>query len=447
VKYLIPCLIVNITAFGANVFPPTASYSDVTNAIATAVAGDTIIFPSGASAAWSNSATVSKPLTIMGQGSTITAGTVLNNGMFYVTGVTSTLPVRITGFTFNLMDFTASGHAINILNGVALTQMRIDNNTFNFGYEQLQIGGCFGVIDHNYFRNSRKGISFTAGDTWQATASWTNLAAGTAQALFVEDNQFIDDANYPGSVTQEKIGTFNGGKLVVRYNTFDFDAISVAPGTSTSTTILTHGSAPGGVPANQGYWQQGFGARRGQSVVEIYGNVMHGRRIDFLVTLRGSANLVYSNSVTSTNGGTLRSYIYEEEIYGTGWDPIRTNWPAEDQVHNSFFWANTFGGAAQTTANFAFGENSTNFIQLGRDYWTNAPAASGGSESFTGANGASSSFPTDGITYPTSGTMTFSSSGPNAYYGYTPYAYPHPLTRAGTITFNTINLGTLVIGP
>jgi len=43
-------------------------------------------------------------------------------------------------------------------------------------------------------------------------------------------------------------------------------------------------------------------------------------------------------------------------------------------------------------------------------------------------NGASDTAPTDGVTYSNYGTMYFTADVENAYYGYTPYTYPHPLT-------------------
>lgn len=424
------------------------SYGDGSSALSNFVAaytaasdGDTISFPGG-SATWTNSATVSKPLAIVGNSTTINAGATLNNGVFYVTGMTSAIPVRITGFTFNLSNFTASGKAINVYDNVDLSKLMIDNCTFHFGYEQIQVAGSKGVIFGNTFRNSRKAISFTAGSTNQAHQAWADMSAGTSDALFVEDNTFVDDANYPDTGGQEKIGTFNGGKLVIRNNEFDFDSVSNLVGTA--TTVLTHGSAAGGV-AN-GYWQIGTGGRRGQSVVEIYRNDMHGIRIDFLCALRGSANLVWSNTL-STTAYNPRVNLYEEEQYEPQWSPNRTNWPAEDQVHNSFFWGNTLTLNGATNASYVeVAASSTNFIQLNRDYFLHAPEASGGKEIFTGLNGASGSYPTDGSTYPTLGTMQFVADSANAYYPYTPYQYPHPL-RGTTATAGTVNVGTLIIAP
>lgn len=410
--------VIRVSDFGDG----TCSRSNAQAAYDAASAGDTIIFPGG-NCTWTSELTINKPLTIVGSGTTLTAGATLNNGVFYITGFTSDKLMRITGFTFNLVNFTSSGRAINVLNNISLGKLRIDHNTFHYGYEQVHVGGSKGVIDHNYFYNPLKGISFTAGSVAQANQSWASMAAGTSEALFVEDNHFIDNADYPAAFSQERIGTYNGGKLVIRYNHWDS---SLYPTNGTINPIMIHGSAAAG--AENGYWQIGTGARRGQSVVEIYNNVMIGKRIDFLAKLRGSANLVFSNVVTNITISPLpRIYMREEEYTETQWNPARTNWPAEDQVHNTFIWANTFNGATQTSANIVVYE-PTWAIQENRDYFLHAPQPAGGKETFTGANGASSSYPTDGSTYPTQGTMVFSTNGPNAYYPYTPYTYPHPLT-------------------
>jgi hypothetical protein len=114
----------------------------------------------------------------------------------------------------------------------------------------------------------------------------------------------------------------------------------------------------------------------------------------------------------------------------------RTAWPAQDQINNSFFWNNTLNGAPITDISLWFPSTDPTFIQKNRDYFMASPAASGGSESYTGARqGGSQSHPTaPGDSTPPAndtGSMAFSGSGPNAYYPYVPYTYPHPLQGGG----------------
>jgi hypothetical protein len=408
----------------------SCSHADVNAAVAASSAGDTVFVPAGA-AIWSSCVEIAKPISVIGAGPDKTILTASGNmfvlqqkyGFFWVHGFSSNLPVRTSGFFFEMTDWTPQYAIVVGTWDVALDKMRIDHNVFNHGQFPIEIGGSKGSIDHNYFYNNNIAISFTAGNTAQANASWESMAAGTNEALFIEDNHFIDDAKYTGGYADEKIGTYNGGKLVIRYNHFDGREFKHSPNI-TFTPIMTHGSAAGGsYPA---YWQSGSGARRGQSVVEIYENLEEGTRIDDLAIVRGSANLIYNNIVGPVQYTPRISLREEESENPDQWIPARTNWPAEDQVHNTFIWNNKGNGAMLGDANIA--NSPSEFIQKNRDYFLHPPEAVGGKEYFTGAHGASGSYPTDGTKYPTLGTMVFTPSGPNAYYPYIPYVYPHPLT-------------------
>jgi hypothetical protein len=424
------------SSFGETI--SVAKYGDGTpsraNALAAynaASAGDTVQFPASGAATWSDTLEVSKAITIDGNGTTLTGGVVMSHGFFYLKDFTSTELVRITNFTFNL-NSTSGGDAL-FFSGLDLTKLRIDHNTFRHGTNAMEVRGCRGVIDHNAFYNCFTMIRFSAGTRAQADASWVSMAAGTSDALFIEDNDFIIDADWTGTVNDQMIDTYNGGKLVVRYNTFDTTNLPAGFPSSICWTIQTHGSAPGGEA--YGYWQKSSTTRRGQSVVEIYGNTMTGKKLARLATLRGSVNLVYNNSINSSTSPNI-VYMFEEENTTPEWDPLRTSWPAEDQVHNTFIWGNTSNGVAQTASQI--GSYDENWIRKDRDYFLHRPATIGegmtlGKEVFTGANGASGTYPTDGVTYPTQGTMTFIPGVENAYYGYTAYAYPHPLTQNGSL--------------
>jgi hypothetical protein len=445
----------------ATIDAASCSQADVRTAINSAAAGDTVLVPAG-ECAWPSSIAVGKPLSVIGAGSgaggtKLIAGGSMPEGFFYIHGFNSSSITRITGFYFEMINWTPN-YAVIVLNA-SLDNLRIDYNVFNHGgIAQVWVTGSKGVINNNYFYNGNKAISYSAGSREQADASWNSMAAGTADALFIEDNYFIDDANYSATYTNEKIGTYNGGKLVIRYNHFDGTDISFGDA-RTISPIMTHGSAAAGC-AN-GYWQQGNGCRRGQSVVEIYNNIIEGKRIDFLATVRGSANLIYNNQIIGKVKYSPRFYLREEEYDGGQWNPARTLWPAEDQVHNTFIWNNTYDGAAMNSeSSMAIAPRNSECTAIGspyscctgskigtcneiivkdRDYFLHAPCGASdatdaygnicthGKEIFTGANGASGSYPTDGSIYPTLGTMIFNPAGDNAYYGYTPYTYPHPL--------------------
>lgn len=423
---ILACLMVEVTrAATINVAsPPTLANAQIAyNAAATS--GDTIVFPLNGAATWNSTLTNnSKAVTIDGNGTTLTAGATLPNGFFYVTGFTSSSLMRITGFTFNSGSINTGNHALKILNSVTLTQLRVDHNTFKHGEIQVEVGGSIGVFDHNTFQNGRSSVYYTAGSRAQADAAWVSMAAGTANALFFEDNTFLYDAGWLGANENNAcFDTYNGGKIVIRHNSFIGTNVP-ASWTGPLGVLELHGNAGAGAPI--AYWEADSSARRGQSIVEIYNNTVNAKRVDQLAKLRGSSSLVYSNTLDTT---AFNPYLvmYEEEQYEAEWVPNRTAWPAEDQVHNSFFWNNTLRlNGVPNTDYISIPATSTDYIQLNRDYFMHAPQSSGGSESFTGANGASGSHPTDGSPYPTLGTMTFSALGANAYYPYTPYTYPYP---------------------
>lgn len=405
----------------------SASRADVLTAYGLCSAGDKLVVPAG-SESWTSEIEITIPITIDGTGATLTAGATMTNGFFHLTGIDSTTLMRITGFVFNNVD-TAGGFTIRFTN-LNLTNLRIDHNTLNKGYTMLDVVGCKGVIDHNDIYNAHTVFTFSAGTRAQQDASWVSMAAGTSDALFIEDNNIYFDANWTsGTGNDTVLDTYGGGKLVFRYNTID--STNLAAGfTDQLWLLMCHGNAAGG--AASGYWQYDADARRGQSVIEIYNNTCTGKQFAKLFYQRGSACLVHDNVCNSSTYAT-GCYLREEEPDGGQWTPARTVWPAEDQVHNTFYWDNIFNTVPQIDDNIEVASGSETFIQKDRDFFTHRPATTGegmtlGKETFTGLNGGTNTAPTDGITYPTLGSMAFTPAVENAYYGYTPYVYPHPLT-------------------
>jgi hypothetical protein len=273
-------------------------------------------------------------------------------------------------------------------------------------------------------------------------STWNDLNAvgilngvGTWMAFFLENNLFISDKDYSQTTTNEQIGSESGGNLVIRYNEFDYDSI---PGGNTinCTPIMTHGNGDGG--CQDVYWEiddtTNKCRRRGEPIVEIYSNVMHGKRMDQIINCRGSSNLIHDNSVTGGNLLYNPAISFSEEEYSS---PLalkkRTFWPAEDQVFNTFVWNNTYRGHDFNDSVFgnvySIPNDSLAGLWKNRDYFLHRPQASGGYEYYTGKGGASNTYPTDGKTYPTFGTLHWSPNGANAYFGDTTYTYPHPLRK------------------
>ncbi len=400
--------------------------ADVQYAVDAAAENDTIIL-ADSTCIWDTCVIITKPISILGKTNTkLTTKKKMLKGFYYLKDFQSDSLVRISNHTFTLSKTSITSDediAILLHHSLRLSKLRIDNNTFNFGFHQIDIKGSFGVVDNNVFRNTIKPIFFSAGTRRAADSSWISMAAGTSECLFVEDNYFVWDADYPhGNRIDHCIDTYMGGKLVIRYNEVDLDSI---PGTPDFSCFQTPGNH------EYVYWSQDSSANatRGQSVVEVYHNTVHGKKITNLCKFRGSTNLIWNN----TMGDTKIAYFYEEEpTWGDNSGNIsRTSWPAEDQVHNTFIWGNTTETSGYP---LSIGATSADYIIENRDYFLHKPQSTGGMEIFTGKNGASNTYPTDGKTYPTFGTMKFIADTCNAHYPYTPYEYPHPLRK------NSVNI-------
>jgi len=428
-------------ARAAEIVAQSANYADVKAAVDAAMPGDTVRVPAG-TATWTTELLINKPLSIIGAGlnnekTILTAGGPMPEGFFFIYGFTADTQVRVAGFEFNSVDWSTiyAIYVNGLLNGYNSDKIRIDHNVFNLCQFPIFFLHLVGLIDNNTFYNANIAITISAGSRNYADSSWSDLSAGKSKAIFIENNTFISNKNYPESFTNEQIGSMNGGKLVVRYNVFNGDSISLGD-SRPFLPIMTHGSQ-GWAPGY--YWQADDittrGNKRGQPVVEIYNNTASALRLDFLVSIRGSANLIYNNSIISTVTHNPRIALAEEEYDSPSWGIHRTAWPAEDQVHNTFIWNNIYRGHDFNDGVYGFIYAEPNDLLAGlwknRDYFLHEPQPTGGKEYFIGRNGASNTYPTDGIIYPTLGTMMFTPDGPNAYYPYVPYVYPHPLTVQG----------------
>jgi hypothetical protein len=375
----------------------TADYSSVNTCAGNASAGDTINISGNAT--WNSTLTISKSIKLIGAGTESTK--ITNGGIHPIIDInlSSDAPLRISGIYFDNVINTGATKSTIVVLGHGLTQMRIDNNTFNKGKRTVQINGwVYGVIDSNSFINCDIAVGVTGDDD----AAWNRtIAAGTANALFIESNTFTSNNNTDIGELNEQIYHQEGARTVIRYNTFDGSA-------QTANDFCPYDSH-----GNQSYYtgdsRYDF---RGQPIIEIYENTWKAHHSYRFMNIRGGSNIIYNNTFTTISGSPTVFYVQDEESWQTAFfSPLKTVWPAEDQINNSFFWGNTLNGAPITDISVS-GANGSTFIQKDRDYFMHAPQSTGGIESYTGRLG---------------GALTFSSSGANAYYPYTPYTYPHPL--------------------
>ncbi len=412
----------------------------IASCVSQASSEDTIHVSAGDGGMWTSGIPITKPLKIMGPdssasnacdntGATLTAADNLTNGFFQISMITASR-VRISGFHFVLGSFpTSNKYGIDVSGSI--TQMRIDHNRFDSGkYAINSHGNIKGVYDSNCFINTNSSIQLLGGTAAQADQSWADpIVAGRnmgLNTLYVENNQFIRDSGLDchqvvngspiGAWLNCHIESGQGGKFVIRNNYFD-GHLYCNSGDYTDYPIMTHG--------NGAYYSDGKNGLRGHPIVEIYNNTIRGYRVDQSIALRGGSNLVHHNATTYESGRPAIISLNEEECWSDKiFSPLRSTWPADDQIFNSFLWNNTVckGYPCKGSDSAPVLGNQDPciavFIQEGRDYFVQAPQPSGGKTTFIGRPG---------------GDMTFSASGPNAYYPYEPYCYPHPL-RSGTLT-------------
>ncbi|OGL43433.1 MAG: hypothetical protein A2W05_00375 [Candidatus Schekmanbacteria bacterium RBG_16_38_10] len=377
----------------------SCSLSNVTAAYNAASVGDVVAMPAG-NCSWSTGLTITKGIALQGAG--VDATTIINTGTRSLIdiSVSSNVTVRITGIYFDNVSNNDSRNAINV-NGktdgsFGLTKLRIHNNTFNKGARAVHVKGwVYGLLDNNTFINSDVAVGITGDNNY----SWSRpIIAGTADALFIEDNTFIIDNNADRE-PNEQIYHQEGGRTVVRYNTFDGTSYTAG----NSLFFDSHG--------NQNYYVGTNADFRGQPILEIYGNTFSSYKTYRMIYLRGGSVLFWGNTLTNAVVSPDILQATDEESWQTAFfSVLATKWSAQDQINNSFFWNNTYNEIPIADIVLRKSSDST-FIQKDRDYFMHAPQSSGGKSTYYGRAG---------------GEMTFSSEGANAYYPYEPYTYPHP---------------------
>jgi len=391
----------------ATINASSCSQSDVQSAVNAASNGDIVQVPSG-NCIWNSTFILTKGITLMGAGASSTIITYGSGADPMVEiSLPADLPIRISGIKFDLLANPGIYRTAIDVGGktdgsFGLTRLQIDHCAFNKGATVIRIGGwVYGVIDNNTLTNADRGILLVGDDNY----AWERpIAAGKANAMFIEDNNFILNDNVDRD-PNEQIYHQEGARSVVRYNTFDSRNMTIYD----SCLYDSHG--------NQNYYTGTSEDFRGQPIVEVYENklyIHHSYRITYF---RGGSILFYNNKFTYESGSAPTAIaLSEEESWQIAFfNPLATIWPAQDQINNSFFWGNTLNGFPITNIPLNETQDAT-FIQKDRDYFMNAPQATGGKETYTGRAG---------------GAMTFSGSGANAYYPYTSYLYPHPL-RTGS---------------
>jgi hypothetical protein len=358
------------------------SYGAVFAAIAASADGDTVTLPAG-NAIWNSTMQITKAITFAGSGTNATVisgkgGTILN------VLLPADKPVRISGICFN--NARGSTQPTLILNS-KLTAFRVDHCWFTFGKRAIKPDGwCYGVVDHCTFHNCDIAVGPVGDDDF----AWERpVEPGSTNCVCIEDNIFFFD-NLSPQVLNEQVYHQEGTRTIIRHNIFDGSGYTAG----NSSFIDAHG--------NINYYTGNPNTDlRGTILVECYSNVFHAYQGFQLTGFRGGTLFVFGNSLMCDTTTPIAFGVTEEEGWQTLlFNPLRTNWPGQDQITNSYFWDNTLNGLPVADVNVS-NTNDFTFIKQGRDYWMHAPNAT------------------------------------NVYYPYTPLQYPHPLITGPTGGFQT----------
>lgn len=292
---------------------------------------------------WTNAVTLR-----FASGSTITnRTTTATNTTYYVFRFASTsAPAsRITGLTID----GGRGRA-GIIVGAG-TYLRADHCTYQNCYGRgVMFWGlsAYGVVDHCTFTNNR--IAFEADGS--NNASWAqDEACHTTNSVTVEDCTIYNDANsVPIDIV---VYTGQGSRTAFRHSTLILNT------PDNEETWDSHGNLAW-LPADNRGAVFSLIADNSISISNSYR--------DFY--FRGGTVLMISNTITSVDSGGIQ--LTEEEGWNTSFfDPVLTEWPAQDSITNSWFVGNTWNGSALTASQITnrFGHASDLvFIQEGRDF-------------------------------------------------------------------------------
>jgi len=425
----------------------TADFDSINNLInknipAGFTPGDTVKVQGNAT--WNNSLVISKSINLIGVEKPIISKSNYSLNNLINISLSSDVPVRISGFYFDGISNVNGSSYLILISGkkdgsFPYSKVRIDHNAFNMGTRSIYASGWItSLVDYNTFINCNIAVGVTGDNNY----SWNRpIQAGTADALFIENNTFIVNTNTLREPNQQ-IYHQEGGRSVTRFNTFDLSTYTAGY----CTVYDSHG--------NQNYYT-GSGDFRGQPLLEVYNNTIKcykaGDAGNVFMTLRGGSSLIYNNTFQYQTGRAVPINVVEEECwscppYGGHFGTCRTTRSGEDQINNTFIWNNTLQYQNETptaiidvpvrfSSNTYCTGDKTPFgcctgyhagsceevlINMNRDYFMHAPASTGGKSIYQ--------------TRPGAADMIFSTSGANVYYngtpgtGYTPYPYPHHLS-------------------
>ncbi|MDG5816876.1 glycosyl hydrolase family 28-related protein [Chitinispirillales bacterium ANBcel5] len=312
-------IILLLTVFSADSEIITVSgqrCTDIQFALNKAAHGDTVFLPEG-NYLFRNTVNIHKEVYLKGSGAEKSRIQRSSNatGEFWFITVDGSLgrPVRISGLGFY-------GNSPNETPGIRLQNevldFRIDNCVFKLcNRRAIEIrGGGRGVIDNNKFIDNWPTAVVIYGKGDEAWDS--ELALGSENAVFVEDNYFVQN-EIPQINMAHHIASNNGSRYVFRYN-------KISDGQLASHSIDAHG--------NKFYWP------RGSRSYEIYENIIKAKHRWAGINIRGGDGVIFNNRFYGSFVSPI--HLMHESNSGDG----NCVYPCEDQIRKLYIWGNVING-------------------------------------------------------------------------------------------------------
>jgi hypothetical protein len=331
----------------------------------TAVDGDIINIPSG-SCTWTSGITVpsSIGITIIGSGtpnvgasttgasSSCGSGTTITlSGGFTAFGMTPTYgnsTTRLSCLTITYSSGAAIGFKIlGTCTSSGCPNLRMDNLTFSswaghinagISYGIGAVGNMFGVLDHNIVNGTANnylqlvevshagylGVGQYGDNAWHLAESY-----GTANFLFIENNQFNTSGCCENEGSAGGLGNQGGSRVVVRFNTYaNMDHLNFPMG--------FHGTESSGRP-------------RSVRAIEYYDNAWTCAAATDCISgpgVRGGTGLIWGNTSSIPSGSDLQQFFtlttYRVQGSPGGWPACDGN-AAYDTNDGTTYYSGTIG--------------------------------------------------------------------------------------------------------
>ena len=429
---------------------------------------------SAGSATWSSTLTLTQGVTLAGAGvgnTVITASTTdqpFINIFPDATTISSSHIIKVTGFEFNgnlsVSMFLQATGASGISGTIPWRYLIIGNNKFENGL----VGTSNGVITAADANNNGQIRGVIYGNTFvdtdillrifsnNDTREWANTAFnqfsfGTEDNLYFENNAIsfthaLTGANDPGWVE-----TGQGGRLAVRYNTWNLTNSNPCSGCAVWDD---HGFQNWNGTANSG--------QTGTMLLEYYANTITGANAYYeLHDVRGAQGLYFNNVVSSS--GSISLDVYSMSVPGSCPSDINPT-PANYNpvVNNTYFFNNTLNGSNLLAAMNPTGDPVNCSVTQNSNWWnynsscTASSCSAGIGQGTTAPTGTC----TTGVGYWVASTPTATTSSSVIQSGtlykctstntwtayYTPYQYPHPLASGISCSISPTSVGPYTAG-